>query len=1369
MEEAHLATTFRESHDGLALSSETTSRYEPVDVVRLPPAVSSTAIRAPLNATLNRGGQSLHERSPRLEGTSVASERAPDSEPSRYLSIRDKYWNPYWLRRDVLICSAILFGLLAVALVLLWHFCELNQGFPLLTDNHYAWTYGPTAVLVIVISCWRQIDFWCKTLLPWQELKNGPATADKSILLDYISPIPIVCAWQALKKQHMSVVATSLGLLLLQALTIISTGLMVLTPTRLTMSNVNLVALNKLNWTGGDNYDFWDPSPAYIAYAVLNKDLAYPEGTQRNLVYPMFRLAHTHHATGNIASAKVDTLFLDLECEKATVAALPPQSEWLDQLSTLGLVFSSRSCNSEALQGAQFGLRVTDPRYEACPSQQLSGSWQQVNCSGKVGGFPQQGPLLFTMADISYTQGRLSHSSNSSVHDAHNRTEWPPHVRSVSGIVCNPSYAIEKALVEYDYSQTPPKVAVTGPITNTKATLPGFSFWNLSAKLADLDGDPWVMYMYGNSTALSLDREEANWFFGLMSVAAGLGYGSFLDESRMIEAATEVWQNVMTQWAAINLVTGGALPPIEGQLASNQNRLHVSERSLWPMVSGSTLLLILSLLLAWKRPHNVVPRNVQPIGSIALILSQSDHLQNLLQDTGRMDMSVLQNSLSSQRYSSNVLESKINAPNFAIEVFAHSKEKASRFQKPLWRNAARKWWRNLSMRRKNIWNFLKMWWSKSSQRQKHPQRLTMKRWRPKWFTRRDHRNQHHQMKWWRPLALNHGIFGLTLCLPISLIVVLEILQQHSNNNRGILALPNDRPFLDASYTRFLPALVMFLVAILYDSLDFTVSLFAPFYALRSGQVAAEHGLMSSLLGKVPFRTIYLAFSHGYWGAIFSAIAALIGSVLTIIVSGLYTVESTSVSDITMVHRLDHFKTTWADSATNDNQAAVLTSLTESLNVSYSHYTYGELAFPAVELTGSVSKILDGGGNATFNTRLPSLRASLNCTFTPAHIIDLGQSTIGTYYTENLSTIMINSSLSNQCAVGSHMPYVTLSATFVLQSNPGYAGGVFDLPIGSGASNPAGCPSLVLIFGYFDVTLNEPSNATAMVCHQLLQEVQTDVTFLLPGWTVSDADPPKPLEDTVRYIPNGPNGSDSFEWHISHNMLQSLIVFDRFTTNAMTGTQRYMSGQMDSFFEAVLFGRQPIDPAMISGPLHEQNLLHAVTAFYRRYMAQAISQNMRVNTTETPLEVFYGTFADSDLQRLKQNNASKITLQVMLGIMAVCGLLAYNLTSMRDTLPHNPCSIAGTASLLAGSEMCSGRLAKLIPAGAEWLTDEELKEHKVWNGWTFSMGWWEWKYGEQSRFGIDVGEAERSIVPKTSRLWTLLNALKKESTVGNTNN
>jgi hypothetical protein len=128
----------------------------------------------------------------------------------------------------------------------------------------------------------RQIDFWCKTLLPWQELKNGPATADKSILLDYISPIPIVCAWQALKKQHMSVVATSLGLLLLQALTIISTGLMVLTPTRLTMSNVNLVALNKLNWTGGDNYDFWDPSPAYIAYAVLNKDLAYPEGTQRN-------------------------------------------------------------------------------------------------------------------------------------------------------------------------------------------------------------------------------------------------------------------------------------------------------------------------------------------------------------------------------------------------------------------------------------------------------------------------------------------------------------------------------------------------------------------------------------------------------------------------------------------------------------------------------------------------------------------------------------------------------------------------------------------------------------------------------------------------------------------------------------------------------------------------------------------------------------------------------------------------------------------------------------------------------------------------------------------------------------------------------
>jgi hypothetical protein len=44
-------------------------------------------------------------------------------------------------------------------------------------------------VLTIIIALWRQVDFSNRQLTPWQELQNGPSTARRTVLLDYVSPI----------------------------------------------------------------------------------------------------------------------------------------------------------------------------------------------------------------------------------------------------------------------------------------------------------------------------------------------------------------------------------------------------------------------------------------------------------------------------------------------------------------------------------------------------------------------------------------------------------------------------------------------------------------------------------------------------------------------------------------------------------------------------------------------------------------------------------------------------------------------------------------------------------------------------------------------------------------------------------------------------------------------------------------------------------------------------------------------------------------------------------------------------------------------------------------------------------------------------
>jgi hypothetical protein len=70
-------------------------------------------------------------------------------------------------------------------------------------------------VFLIINALWRQLDYLSKILMPWKELQSGPASADKTLLLDYLSPIIPVSLWVALKNKHWAVVVLSSGQLLI--------------------------------------------------------------------------------------------------------------------------------------------------------------------------------------------------------------------------------------------------------------------------------------------------------------------------------------------------------------------------------------------------------------------------------------------------------------------------------------------------------------------------------------------------------------------------------------------------------------------------------------------------------------------------------------------------------------------------------------------------------------------------------------------------------------------------------------------------------------------------------------------------------------------------------------------------------------------------------------------------------------------------------------------------------------------------------------------------------------------------------------------------------------------------------------------------
>lgn len=238
------------------------------------------------------------------------------------------------------------------------------------------------------------------------------------------------------------------------------------------------------------------------------------------------------------------------------------------------------------------------------------------------------------------------------------------------------------------------------------------------------------------------------------------------------------------------------------------------------------------------------------------------------------------------------------------------------------------------------------------------------------------------------------------------------------------------------------------------------------------------------------------------------------------------------------------------------------------------------------------------------------------------------------------------------------------------------------------------------------------------------------------------------ETTIKFRKNTTSGLTALQYSVADRFSHNSAPFYSFTGSV--GDQR----PLDHFFQALTLGSEAIPPSQLLGPANTNTLLNRTTHLYRKYMAQLINSNMR--TAPLYPNPTYNATITLPTARLKQNNGSKVTLQILLAVMFVCGSLAYIITDMRHTLPHNPHTIAGSISLLAGSEMTSRHV---VPEGAEWMTDKQLKKAGVFDGYLFSLGWWQdwqqqpYEHGKRGgssekptrgRFGIDIGRAEKEL-------------------------
>jgi hypothetical protein len=258
-----------------------------------------------------------------------------------------------------------------------------------------------------------------------------------------------------------------------------------------------------------------------------------------------------------------------------------------------------------------------------------------------------------------------------------------------------------------------------------------------------------------------------------------------------------------------------------------------------------------------------------------------------------------------------------------------------------------------------------------------------------------------------------------------------------------------------------------------------------------------------------------------------------------------------------------------------------------------------------------------------------------------------------------------------------------------------------------------------------------TDVATLVCSQHLQSVETNITLDYPDLTIAAEMPPRPDEATVQWLRNTTATKDGTTFQfVPNNMLLSLN-----NPNGSLSSPWNQTDDVDRFTQALAYVAQKEDNLTLHDLVGTKNMVNfeqMAQRLYGRYMAQAFSNNMRVNfdkdtsnitLTDTPWTPSSSNYtsklnarasfsseknprqwqkrADGTVPtvpatlsrtavgahtRMVQNRSPKIALQVMLGFMAAGAILTKILLRTKELLPHEPYSIAGRAVLVANGNM-----------------------------------------------------------------------------------
>ena len=665
---------------------------------------------------------------------------------------------------------------------------------------------------------------------PWNELSKGSSDAGRSLLLDYLSPIHITSLFRAVRYRHIPVVASILCFAALKIVILLSTGLLVLAPVSIDEArNVTLVTAFET-----DHFRSLVPDIARVPYTTSSPVNALSDiftlpvhayikslegaghgiaGMMDNIVFQSID-GQAFDPTLVSISVDVDALVPNISCEIATATPrLAYDNDFHFQLDT-------PTCSVGAVN--QTEIWAFDCGGEKCKDGREY-EFTRVDCletdvTRKENALDNNAPkdIRWAMVVSNLSPLNLTYSTNASARwdRTLNRDDKPLNISTsslISAVICKTGYSMERATTLQNSMNSTVVLEqldmIPALFNFTGEDLGEMIYLAISGSESFRVPEDTLMSPLWKILSETLDEPKTR--------------DRLLSTETLQRAASHAWAGIAAHLVRENFLRPAAIGA-SGTVTIAENRLCVGAASLWGMIAGLILAVMLTICIMFSTLGECVPRDPGLISTDALVIASSPQLQALLRDCGDMRTSAMAAILRNARYSTD------NSRLFSITALKDEQAGAQETPKAKPRD-------------------------------------------------------------WIPLVARFPMVVATLATPIIVIIILEVLYQISMAGGGLVdvfGVENEASYL----SRYSVALVSLVTATLFNSLDFTTASLAPYSSLQSGTVSGSRGLDLHILGALPPVALLRSVQSRHASSFCSNVAGTIGSLLTVVASGLLVIN-----------------------------------------------------------------------------------------------------------------------------------------------------------------------------------------------------------------------------------------------------------------------------------------------------------------------------------------------------------------------------------------------------------------------------------------------------------------------------------------------